>query len=92
MILKARKIDPKLNYCADIMSWGPKKSRSCHSMEVFYYLEDPKKLINNIYKNWLNQDGRLIIGIDFIKKIKLHMIGQKVVELKTETSKRKENG
>ena len=26
MILKARKIDPKLNYyCADIMSWAPKK-------------------------------------------------------------------
>ena len=31
MILKARKIEPKLNYyCADIMSWAPKKkSRSC---------------------------------------------------------------
>ena len=39
-------------------------------MEVFYYLEDPKKLIDNVYKNWLNQDGRLIIGIDFYKENK----------------------
>ena len=72
MILKARKIDPKLNYyCADIMSWAPKKKVDLvHSMEVFYYLEDPKKVIDNIYKNWLNQDGRLIIGIDFYKENK----------------------
>ena len=52
-------------------------------MEVFYYLEDPKKLIDNIYKNWLNQDGRLILVSIFMKKTKLHMIGQRVVELKT---------
>lgn len=67
MILKARKINPKLNYYhADIMSWFPKKKVNIvHSMEVFYYVEDPKKLIQNIYNNWLKQKGRLIIGIDF---------------------------
>ncbi len=72
MILKARKIDPKLNYyCADIMSWIPKKKVDLvHSMEVFYYLKDPKKLIDNIHENWLNQDGRLIIGLDFYKENK----------------------
>ena len=58
-------------YCADIMSWTPqKKVDLVHSMEVFYYLEDPKKLIDNIYINWLNQDGRLIIGLDFYKENK----------------------
>ena len=55
MILKARKIDPKLNYyCADLMSWAPKKKVDLvHSMEVFYYLEDPKKLIDNMVKELL---------------------------------------
>ena len=44
MILKAKKIDPKLNYhCADIMTWRPlKKVNIVHSMELFTIVEDPK--------------------------------------------------
>jgi len=35
-----------------------------HSMEVLYYLENPAEVIKQISDSWLNQDGRLIIGID----------------------------
>ena len=35
------------------------------SMEVFYYFKNPQKIINNIFNYWLNQNGRLIIGVDF---------------------------
>tara|TARA_B100000427_G_C15456988_1_gene572294 strand:+ start:610 stop:1227 length:618 start_codon:yes stop_codon:yes gene_type:complete len=35
-----------------------------HSMEVLYYLNDPSEIIKRIYDSWLNDDGRLIIGID----------------------------
>ena len=34
-------------------------------MEVFYYLENPKELIKQIFDSWLNNKGRLIIGLDF---------------------------
>ena len=33
-------------------------------MEVFYYLKNPSKTIKRICDNWLNPNGRLIIGID----------------------------
>ena len=67
MIKKAKKINPTIAYyCADLMSWLPKeKVDIVHSMEVFYYLENPKKMIDKIYDNWLKANGRLIIGIDF---------------------------
>ena len=48
------------------MTWKPdKKVNIVHSMEVIYYVEDPKKLINDIFNYWLKPNGRLIIGIDF---------------------------
>jgi phosphoribosylformimino-5-aminoimidazole carboxamide ribonucleotide (ProFAR) isomerase len=34
-------------------------------MEVFYYVEQPDVLIQNIFDFWLNLGGRLIMGIDF---------------------------
>ena len=34
-------------------------------MEVFYYLINPKKMIQQIFDSWLKKNGRLIIGIDF---------------------------
>ena len=35
-----------------------------HSMEVLYYLENPKEVIKKISEDWLTAQGRLIIGID----------------------------
>ena len=67
MISKAKNILPRYEYhCADLMTWKPdKKVNIVHSMEVLYYVENPKKLINNIFNFWLKPNGRLIIGIDF---------------------------
>ena len=67
MIAKAQSIDSQNDYiCSDLSRWKPeKKVDLVHSMEVFYYLERPQALIQNIYSNWLNERGRLIIGLDF---------------------------
>jgi len=67
MIVKAKKILPGYEYhCEDLMTWRPnEKVNIVHSMEVIYYVEDPKKLINDIFNFWLKPNGRLIIGIDF---------------------------
>jgi len=35
-----------------------------HSMEVFYYLENPVAILKKIANSWLNEGGRLIVGID----------------------------
>ena len=35
-----------------------------HSMEVLYYLENPAAILKKIANSWLNEGGRLIIGID----------------------------
>ena len=46
--------------------WNPEqKVDIVHSMEVFYYLKDPRALIQRIFDYWLKTAGRLIIGIDF---------------------------
>ena len=51
------------------MSWRPnKKVDIVHSMEVFYYFENPDKLIKHIYNDWLIKGGRLIMGIDYYKE------------------------
>ena len=67
MILKAKGEDPLNHYfCDNLMNWTPnEKVDIVHSMEVLYYLQNPQKLIENIYKNWLKENARLIIGIDF---------------------------
>lgn len=67
MIAKAEKIDPKNYYfCKDLILWKPQnKADLVHSMEVFYYIENPQDLIKNIYSNWLKDWGRLIIGLDY---------------------------
>lgn len=67
MIQKANTIDPNGSYiCADLMSWLPKKKVDIvHSMEVFYYVENPKQLIQQVFDSWLEENGRLIIGLDF---------------------------
>ena len=35
-----------------------------HSMEVLYYLENPVATLKKIANSWLNEEGRLIVGID----------------------------
>tara|TARA_E500000331_G_scaffold176542_1_gene170260 strand:- start:574 stop:1182 length:609 start_codon:yes stop_codon:yes gene_type:complete len=70
MIEKAQKLDIKNEYhCNELMSWRPnKKVDIVHSMEVFYYFENPDKLIKHIYNDWLIKGGRLIMGIDYYKE------------------------
>lgn len=70
MIEKALSIDPTgAYYQADLGNWAPnRKVDVVHSMEVVYYLSDPKAFIANVYKNWLKENGRLIVGLDFYKE------------------------
>ncbi len=70
MIEKATDIDPEGTYLkVDLESWTPqKKVDIVLSMEVIYYLNDPKSFINNVCQNWLNENGRLIVGLDFYKE------------------------
>ena len=35
-----------------------------HSMEVLYYLKEPSEVVRKISNSWLNEGGRLIVGID----------------------------
>ena len=50
---------------ANINSFSsPEKYDVIHSMEVLYYLEDPSNIIRKISESWLNDDGRLIVGLD----------------------------
>ena len=70
MIAKAKTTDPTNNYiCENLLQWSPKeKVDLVHSMEVFYYLENPENLIQHIYSKWLKEEGRLIIGLDFYQE------------------------
>jgi len=50
---------------ADINSFDSKdKYDVIHSMEVLYYLDDPSEIIKKISDSWLNDNGRLIVGVD----------------------------
>ena len=66
MIKNAKNKDPVSEYIlTDINSYQPKKKFDLiHSMEVLYYLDDPKRIIKNIYNSLMKINGRLIIGID----------------------------
>ena len=66
MIEKAKNIDPGGDYrIALLPEYTPEsKFDVVHSMEFIYYLKEPEKLIKNIYDNWLNIDGWLIMGVD----------------------------
>ena len=67
MINKAKRIDKISKYeCAEISVWKPNQKKDVVlSMEVFYYFKDPLIVLTNIYENWLNQNGKFIMGIDF---------------------------
>ena len=67
MINKAKTLDQENEYvCDDLLNWIPEeKVALVHSMEVFYYFEEPEKLIHHVFNHWLTSDSRLIIGLDF---------------------------
>ena len=67
MINKAKGLDSTNKYdCADLIEWKPNSKKDVvHSMEVLYYFKKPIEVLKNIHKNWLKDNGRLIIGIDF---------------------------
>ena len=43
---------------------SPDKFDLIHSMEVLYYLENPALIVKKIADSWLNEEGRLIAGVD----------------------------
>ena len=50
-----------------------------HSMEVLYYLDNPKEVIKKISEDWLKDNGRLIIGIDhYYENLESHSWQEKV--------------
>lgn len=67
MIKKAKLNYPdNVYYMSNIESWIPPKSVDfVFSMEVIYYLTNPKKFIKNIFNNWLNKNGLFICALDY---------------------------
>jgi trans-aconitate methyltransferase len=66
MIAKAESSGGDAKYIlADINSFNSdEKYDLIHSMEVLYYLKDPSIIVQKISESWLNEGGRLIVGID----------------------------
>jgi len=67
MIEKAKSLDTINNYyCDELSTWKPsEKVEIVHSMEVLYYFKNPLIVLNNIHNNWLKENGKFIMGIDF---------------------------
>ena len=67
MIEKAKSLDSINNYyCNELSIWKPReKVEIVHSMEVLYYFKNPLIVIKNIYNNWLKENGKFIMGVDF---------------------------
>ena len=65
---------------ADINSFDSNdKYDVIHSMEVLYYLDDPSEIIKKISDSWLNNNGRLIVGVDhYYENIDSHSWQEKV--------------
>jgi len=81
MIINAKKIGGQGNYIlADINSYtSPVKFDLIHSMEVLYYLDDPASKIKSLCDHWLEEEGRLIIGIDhYYENLDSHSWEEKV--------------
>ena len=81
MIINAKKIAGQVEYIhADINSYIPnRKFDLIHSMEVLYYLEDPAKKVKSFTNDWLEDQGRLIIGIDhYYENLDSHSWAEKV--------------
>ena len=54
---------------ANLNNWTPGQQFDViYSMEVIYYLKDPKNFIHQCYKKWLKPNGLFIAGIDHYKE------------------------
>ena len=81
MIINAKKTEGQVEYIhADINSYIPnRKFDLIHSMEVLYYLEDPAEKVKSFNNDWLEEQGRLIIGIDhYYENLDSHSWEEKV--------------
>ena len=57
----------------------PRRFDLIHSMEVLYYLKDPAEKVKNLYDDWLEEEGRLIVGIDhYFENLDSHSWEEKV--------------
>ena len=57
----------------------PRRFDLIHSMEVLYYLADPAEKVKNFYDDWLEEKGRLIVGIDhYYENLDSHSWEEKV--------------
>ena len=57
----------------------PRRFDLIHSMEVLYYLKDPAEKVKNFYDHWLEEEGRLIVGIDhYFENLDSHSWEEKV--------------
>ena len=66
MIEKAKSIDSENQYVfAGLPDYSPiEKFDYVHSMEFLYYLEEPEKMLQLFYDDWLKEGGWAVIGID----------------------------
>jgi len=66
MIEKAKSIDNENQYIfAGLPDYSPiEKFDYIHSMEFLYYLEEPEKMLQLFYDDWLKEGGWAVIGID----------------------------
>jgi len=81
MISNAKSLSSDTDYIlADIDTFQSKEKYDIiHSMEVLYYLENPKEVIKKISEDWLTNHGRLIIGIDhYYENLESHSWQEKV--------------
>ena len=81
MIINAKKNGGQVDYIlADINSYtSPMRFDLIHSMEVLYYLDDPASKVKNLCDHWLEEQGRLIIGIDhYYENLDSHSWEEKV--------------
>ena len=81
MIINAKKTGGQVDYIlADINSYtSPMRFDLIHSMEVLYYLDDPASKVQNLCDHWLEEQGRLIIGIDhYYENLDSHSWEEKV--------------
>lgn len=81
MIINAKKTVGQVDYIlADINSYtSPMRFDLIHSMEVLYYLDDPASKVKSLCDHWLEEQGRLIIGIDhYYENLDSHSWEEKV--------------
>jgi len=70
MIDKAKRNNPANQYlCVDINNWSPsRKFDLVVSMEVLYYLDNPKNSLRKFYSEGVQNNGAIIIGMDHYKE------------------------